>query len=164
MHETDDDLSRVQALLDTSRASMGEHMASIFTDERWLDARQLCDTLQGVCVLALSTVTAAGEPRVGPVDGLFFRGAWHFGSSPESVRFRHIRARPAVSGAHTRGEELAVVVHGEAARLDLRSDGESGFADLLVEVYGEEWREWGAGAPYARIDAHGLYTFFNPAS
>jgi len=33
--------------------------------------------LAGVQVLELATVTPRGEPRVAPVDGLFFRG--HFG-------------------------------------------------------------------------------------
>ena len=43
-------------------------------------------------LLALATVTADGRPIVGPVDGIFYRGAFWFGSAPDSVRFRHIRA------------------------------------------------------------------------
>ena len=41
------------------------------------------------------------EPRVAPVDGLFYRGRFWFGSSPHSFRFRNIRANPAVSAAIT---------------------------------------------------------------
>ncbi|MDQ3654220.1 MAG: pyridoxamine 5'-phosphate oxidase family protein [Chloroflexota bacterium] len=48
-------------------------------------------------LLSLATVNRHGEPRVGPVDGLFYRGRFWFGSSPKAARFRHIRARPAVS-------------------------------------------------------------------
>ena len=42
-------------------------------------------------LLALATVTSDGHPLVGPVDGIFYRGAFYFGSSPESLRSRHIR-------------------------------------------------------------------------
>ena len=48
-----------------------------------------------MCLLALATVTADGRPIVGPVDGIFYRGSFHFGSAPDSVRFRHIRPAPA---------------------------------------------------------------------
>ena len=34
-----------------------------------------------------------GRPIVGLVDGIFFRGVFHFGSAPDSVRFRHIAER-----------------------------------------------------------------------
>ena len=120
MHETDDDLRALQELLDRSHAGAGEHLRAIFDDERRIPAAELPALLPGVQVLALATVTARGEPRVAPVDGLFFRGRWHFGSSERSARFRHIRTRPAVSAAHIRGEELAVIVHGRAVEIDPR--------------------------------------------
>ena len=155
MHETPDDLRALQQLLDESHASMGEHMRSIFGEERRLTAEALAERLTGVCVFDLGTVNAAGEPRVAPVDGLFFRGQWIFGSSPTSFRFRHITARPAVSGSHTRGESLAVIVHGTAQRVAV--DG--AFREFLVEIYGEAWiAEIGEGAAYAAIDAHRMYT------
>lgn len=158
MYETPDDLRRLQALIDESFAAAGDHLRSIFTEERRLDALQLSERLQGVNVLALATVTAAGEPRVGPVDGLFFRGEWYFGSSPESARFRHLRARPAVSAAHTRGEEMAVVVHGTAHELDKEAPEHRAFRDYLFEVY-PDWDLWSAGAAYARIEAARMFTF-----
>ena len=155
MHETADDLRDLQRLLDDSHAAAGEHMRSIFTEDRRLSASTLAERLTGVCVLDLATVTAKGEPRVAPVDGLFFRGRWHFGSAPTSTRFRHIAVRPAVSGSHTRGEELAVIVHGTARMVDVAGE----FRELLLEVYGGSWEEWGDGAPYAVIDAARMYTF-----
>lgn len=91
----------------------------MFSDERRLSAEQVAERLTGVCVLDLATVTARGEPRVAPVDGLFYRGRWHFGSSPEAARTRHLAARPAVSASHTRGEALAVVVHGTARPVEV---------------------------------------------
>lgn len=154
MHETTEDLRALQKLLDESYAAEGEHMRGIFTDERRLSATALAEQLIGVCVLDLGTVTAKGEARVAPVDGLFFHGQWHFGSSPLSARFRHISARPAVSGSHTRGEALAVVVHGTAHTVDVEGE----FRDFLVETYGDGWADWGSGATYAAIEASRMYT------
>jgi len=71
-------------------------------------------------LLTLATVTADGRPIAGPVDGIFLRGAFHFGSAPDSVRFRHIGARPQVSATHLPGEQLAVTVRGRASAVDIR--------------------------------------------
>lgn len=157
VHESRDDLDRLQALLDESHAAGGDHLRSIFSDRHRLGAAELAETLTGVRVLALATSTAAGAPLVAPVDGLFYRGDFWFGSSPESARFRHIRARPEVSGCHTVGEDLAVVVHGRAERVGLESPAGAGYRAYLTEVYGKGWAEWGAGAAYARIEPRRLY-------
>ena len=103
-------------------------------------------------LLNLATVTANCEPRVGTVDGHFHGGHWYFGSSHESSRFHHLRARPQVSANHVRGEELAVVLHGRAVEIDPGAPEHGPFLDQLVECYGEEWRAWGTGAAYARIE------------
>jgi hypothetical protein len=160
MHETDDDLRELQDLLDRSHASAGPHLRSIFSDERRITAAELPALLPGVQVLALATVTARGEPRVAPVDGLFFRGRFHFGSADSSARFRHIRARPAVSATHLRGEELAVVVHGHAHEIDARAPEHAGFRAHLNATYpGWDDAEWARGAPYARIEPDAMFTF-----
>ena len=160
MHETDDDLRVLQDLLDRSHANAGPHLRSIFSDERGIPAEELPGLLPGVQVLALATVTARGEPRVAPVDGLFFRGHWHFGSAQSSARFRHIRARPAVSATHMRGEELAIVVHGRAREIDPRAPEHAAFRDYLNDTYpGWDDADWAAGAPYARIDPSAMFTF-----
>jgi uncharacterized pyridoxamine 5'-phosphate oxidase family protein len=160
VHETARDLAELQDLLDRSHAGAGAHLRAIFSDDRRIPAAELPALLSGVQVLALATVTARGEPRVAPVDGLFFRGRFHFGSSPDSARFRHIRARPAVSATHLRGEELAVVVHGRAVEIDPRGPGEEGFRAYLNETYpGWDDAGWAAGAPYARIEPSAMFTF-----
>jgi len=120
--------------------------------------------LTGMSLLVLATVTTDGRPLVGPVDGIFYRGAFHFGSSPESVRFRHIRHRPHVSATHLPGEELAVTVHGRAFAIDVASAEEAGFRQTLLDVYvpryGGEWEEFlDLGPAYARIDADRMFTF-----
>lgn len=159
MHETAEDLRELQRLLDESHQSSGDHLRSIFTEDRRIGAEDLVSLLPGVQVLNLATVTESCEPRVAPVDGLFFRGRFYFGSSPDSIRFRHLNARPQVSAVHTRGEELAVIVHGRAARIDTEAEPYRGFRDYAIEVYGPEWENWGAGAAYARIDPVKMFTF-----
>jgi uncharacterized pyridoxamine 5'-phosphate oxidase family protein len=167
VRESPADLSALQALLDRSYAAAGPHLLSIHTPERRLDARQVSERLTGMCLLALATVTADGRPVVGPVDGVFFRGAFHFGSSPDSARFRHIRARPQVSATHLPGEELAITVHGRAVPVDVRAGEEAEFRQVLLDIYvpryGPEWVEFlDSGPVYARIDADRMFTFSMP--
>jgi hypothetical protein len=164
MHETSADLTALQSLLDRSAAGAGEHLRSIITAERRLTAAEVCARLQGMVLLALATVTADGRPLVGPVDGIFYRGAFHFGSAPDSVRFRHIARRPHVSATHLPGEELAVTVHGRAVRIDVGSADHAGFRQTLLDVYvpryGAQWESFlDSGPVYARIDADRMFTF-----
>lgn len=168
MHETADDIAALQDLLDRSYAGAGRHLLAIHTPERRLSAEQVAERLTGMCLLALATVTADGRPIVGPVDGIFYRGAFHFGSAPDSVRFRHIRERPQVSATHLPGEELAVTVHGRATPIDVRGEEGAGFRQALLDIYvpryGPEWEEFlDSGPVYARIDADRMFTFSMPA-
>jgi uncharacterized pyridoxamine 5'-phosphate oxidase family protein len=115
-------------------------------------------------LLALATVTADGRPMVGPVDGIFYRGSFHFGTAPDSVRYRHLRARPHVSATHLPGEEFAVTVHGRAVPVDPHTPEGAGFRRCLLEVYiprhGEEWEQFlDSGPVYLRIDAERMFTF-----
>lgn len=160
MHETADDLAALQRLLDDSYARAGEHLLRIHTPERRVDAARLAEVLRGVRVLSLATVSRGCEPRVGPVDGLFYRGAFWFGSASDSVRFGHLRRNPAVSGAHTVGDTFAVVVHGRAFDVDVSAPEHAGFRRYLVEVY-PDWEEWHDDTPatYARIDAHTMFAY-----
>jgi uncharacterized pyridoxamine 5'-phosphate oxidase family protein len=157
MHETAEDIAELQRLITASHAGAGPHLRAIFDPARQIPAAELADLLPGVQVLNLATVTAKGEPRVAPVDGLFFRGEFWFGSSHESARFRHIRRNPAVSAAHTRGEELAVIVHGRAHETAL--DESHPFRAYCLEVYGDAWFEFGVDAAYARIQPERMFTF-----
>jgi len=160
MHETPDQHATLQRLLDESYASAGEHLRSIITPEQRISAEQLTNELQGMVLLALATVNAAGEPLVAPVDGHFYQGKFWFGSAANSVRFRHIRARPQVSATHMRGEQLVVIVHGRAVEIDTSTGEYDGFKEQLREVYGgDDWDDagfWGT-APYAYIEARRLY-------
>ena len=159
MHETSQDIVRLQRLLDESYEKAGQHLRSIITPGRRLNAHQVCDELQGMTLLSLATVTARCEPIVSPVDGIFYKGLLWFGSAENSVRFRHLRARPRVSAAHTRGEELGVTVHGIAHEIDKASGKYDSFRDCLREVYGPQWDSWGHwdSAPFAWIEPRVMF-------
>jgi hypothetical protein len=165
MHETPDDLAALQALLDASYAAAGEHLLRIHTPERRLAATQVAERLTGMRLLALATATVDGRPVVGPVDSIFFRGAFVFGSSPDSLRFRHLRARPAVSATHLPGEELAVTVHGRAEPVDVAGGPvREALLEVYVPRYGESWASFlDSGPVYARIEAQRMYAFHMPA-
>ncbi|SRR6266487_2727615 len=170
MHETPDDIRKLQDLLDRSYAAAGTHLRSIITPARRVGAGDVVSRLDGMRLLALATVTADGRPIVGPVDGIFYRGSFHFGSSADSVRFRHIRARPHVSATHLPGEELAVTVHGRAILVDIGTGAGMDLRQTLLEVYvpiyGDQWETFlDSGPVYARIEADRMFTFqLDPAA
>ena len=165
MHETPEDLEALQALLDRSYAEAGTHLLRIHGPEHRLTAEQVSERLQGMVLLSLATVTSDGRPIVGPVDGVFLRGAFHFGSAPDSVRFRHIAKRPHVSATHMPGEELAVTVHGRAVEVDVKDPSGAelrrALLDIYVPRYGPEWETnfLDSGPMYARIEADRMFTY-----
>jgi len=169
VHETADDIRALQELIDRSYAGAGSHLLAIHEPQRRLSAEQVCEKLQGMCLLTLATVTADCRPLTGPVDGVFYRGSFHFGSSSESVRFRHIRKRPQVSATHVPAEELSVTVHGRAVPIDIREAEHAEFRQTLFDIYaprlGEDYEENFDSPPaYARIEAERMFTFYMPQS
>jgi hypothetical protein len=168
VHETPGDLDALQASLDASYAAAGSHLLAIHTPERRLPAEELAVRLTGMRLLSLATVTADGRPLLGAVDGIFYRGAFHFGSAPESVRFAHIRRRPQVSAMHLPSESMAVTVHGRAVVLeDLHAPVHAEFRQTLLDVYtpryGPEWETFlDSGPLYARIEAERIFAFSAP--
>jgi hypothetical protein len=173
MHETDGDIALLQDLLDRSYDAAGVHLRRITTPERRVGAPDLVRRLSGMCLLALATSSADGRPIVGPVDSVFYRGAFHFGSAPDSVRARHLRARPALSATHLPGEEFAVTVHGRAVPVDVRAPEGAGLRETLLEVYvpryGPDWVKFldgdhdgpdlGGAPQYWRIEAGRMFSF-----
>jgi nitroimidazol reductase NimA-like FMN-containing flavoprotein (pyridoxamine 5'-phosphate oxidase superfamily) len=167
VRETEGDLTRLQELLDASYATAGSHLLRIHTPARRLDAAQVAAALTGMRLLALATVTAAGAPRIGPVDGMFLRGSFYFGSAPDSARARHIRHRPDVSATHLPGEEMAVTVHGRALPVDVQAEEGAELRQTLLEIYvpryGPEWEKFlDSGVAYWRIEAERMFTFTAP--
>ncbi len=165
MHETAEDLDWLQGLLNRSYDTAGGHLKSITTPERRIPAAELGALLPCVQILDLATVTADAKPRVAPVDGLFYRAHFYFSSSKTSRRYRHLSARPDVSAAHTRGEELSIVVHGKANLFALDDPDYEEFKtyayNVYIPLYGDEWRKFALSSDifYARIDPELMFTF-----
>src|ERR1700737_1303036 len=149
MYESSQDLERLQQVLDRSYASAGSHLREVITPERRMTAADLAATLTGMRLLGLATVTGDGRPIAGPGDGIFYKGDFYFGSSPDSVRFRHMARRPWVSATHLPGEELAVTVHGRGVMIDVQAPEQAGFRTTLLDIYvpryGAEWESFLAG-------------------
>lgn len=172
MHETAGDMRALQALLDRSYERAGAHLRRITTPGRRVHAEQLVEELDGMCLLALATVAKDGRPIVGPVDGIFHRGSFHFGSAADSVRAAHIRVRPQVSATHVPREEFSVTVHGRAVPVDIRDASPGSLRRTLLEIYvpryGDAWEtdfldgddESVGGSPvYWRLEAERMFTF-----
>jgi len=168
MHETPEELTRLQNLLDASMEAGGRHLRDVITDDRRLSAAELTKRLTGMRLLVLSTVTADGRPLSGPVDGYFVHGTFWFSSARDGVRMRHLRARPACSATHLPGEALAVTVHGRA---ELFEPGDPAVAELRQAMLDEylpkqgpafgEWLDRG-DAVGARIEPEKIFTFCLP--
>jgi general stress protein 26 len=166
MHESPAELHQLQALLDASAARAGTHLRRIITQERRLDAGQLCSVLQGMRLLTVATVTADGRPIAGPVDGYFLHGSFWFATSRQSVRARHLSRRPAISVTHVRDERLAVAAHGEAALFDFPGPETEELRQAMLDHYlplqGQSFQEWLDAMEdgiAARVDATKLFVF-----
>jgi nitroimidazol reductase NimA-like FMN-containing flavoprotein (pyridoxamine 5'-phosphate oxidase superfamily) len=165
MYETPAELKQLQDLLDASAAGAGSHRSGIISPERRVSAAALTDRLTGMRLLVLATVTADGRPLVGPVDGYFLHGSFYFSSGRDSVRMRHLAARPACSATHLPGEEFAVTVHGRAELFELDDPAHTELRQAMLDHYlplqGPAFETWldeldGLGA---RLAAHKMFTF-----
>jgi len=162
MHELPEDMARLQEVLDSSYEQAGDHLLAIHTPQRRLAAADLVQRLQGMRLLVVATVSAAGRPVTGPVDGVFHRGSFYFGTSANAIRWRHLRRNPAISATHLPTEDWAVVVHGVAVPVDTSLAHPEGLRATLLEVYtpryGPQWEEFlDSGAVYARIEAERMF-------
>ena len=116
-------------------------------------------------LLALATVTADGLPLTGPVYGYLLHGSFYFSSGRDSVRMRHLAARPACSATHLPGEELAVSVHGRAELFDVSDPAHGELRQAMLDCYvprqGPEFEGWldGMDAMAARIGPAKMFTF-----
>ncbi|MGA4545229.1 pyridoxamine 5'-phosphate oxidase family protein [Uniformispora flossi] len=163
MYETPAELDALQELLDASLSRATSHLRSIINAERSLTADQLTQVLTGMCTLALSTVTAHGEPRISGVDGHFLHGKWHFGTARTAAKARHLAARPAASAAHMVGEDLGVFTHGTVEILN-PADGEpaADWPELLAyfkDFYGADAFDWERDIVYFRLHPHWMTVF-----
>ncbi|WP_030174501.1 pyridoxamine 5'-phosphate oxidase family protein [Spirillospora albida] len=163
MRETPEELDELQVLLDGSLSRSTSHLRSIINAERTLTAGQLTEVLTGMCTLALSTVTAKGEPRISGADGHFLHGKWHFGTARNAAKARHLAARPAASAAHMRGEDLGVFTHGAVEVLNpLDGEPAADWPDLLAyfqDFYGNDLFDWENEVVYYRLRPHWMAVY-----
>jgi nitroimidazol reductase NimA-like FMN-containing flavoprotein (pyridoxamine 5'-phosphate oxidase superfamily) len=162
MHADPEDIAGLQDLLDRSYAAAGPHLRGIHTPQRRLTAADLISRLQGMRLLVLATVGPGGRPFTSPVDGVFHRGSFYFGTSPDSVRWRQLRHNSAVSATHLPSEDWAVIVHGVAVPVDTSLAHPNGLRATLLEVYtpryGPQWEQFlDSGPVYARIEAQRMF-------
>jgi hypothetical protein len=145
MRESDEDLTRLQGLMDRSLAAAGRHLRTIFADEQLLTAEELVATLDQIFEMHLAVVTSAGAPLVAPTDGIFFRGKVWFGFPARAVRARLVRRDPRVSASFSR-KSFAFIVHGTAEEVDDADPAwpeyEALMRELYVATYGAGWIGW----------------------
>jgi hypothetical protein len=165
MLETQRELAQLQQVLTASMEGAGPHLRDIIAPERRLSAEALCARLRGMRLLVVATVTADGRPLAGPVDGYFLHGTFHFSSGRNSVRMRHLAARPAVSATHLPSETLAVTLHGRAEVYELSDPAAGELRQAMLDHYlplqGPAFEEWldGTDALGARIVPEKIFTF-----
>lgn len=151
MHETPDEVTALQRLLDTSHASATAHLRGIIDGERTIAAGEMTALLTGMRVLSVATVTASGQPRISALDGHFLHARWIFSTSGTAAKARHLRSRPAVSAAYIEGEALAVFTHG---RVDFIAPGSDDFrtvVEYLTAHYGSSPLSWGDDIVLCRV-------------
>jgi nitroimidazol reductase NimA-like FMN-containing flavoprotein (pyridoxamine 5'-phosphate oxidase superfamily) len=162
MFETAEELTSLDTLLAESFDRAGEHLTSIISSDRRLSAADLARYLVGVRHLVVATVTAEGEPRCSAVDGLFIHGHFWFSTAGQSIKARHLEHRPAISGAHVVGDDVAVFVHGDA-RMVRGGPGEAdGIRHFWTEVYDaspEDWVTSPSDARYVEIVPSSIFSY-----
>jgi hypothetical protein len=159
MSEDPADIEWLQHLLSTSLSSASEHLRSIVRPGRAASAADLVARLTGMRTLALSTVSAAGRPRISGVDGHFLRAHWVFTTSGTSVKAADMRRRPAVSAAYLEGDTFGVFTHGDAEFLAADHPDRGWIEDNLTKHYGSSPSTWGPDIVYLRINPRWMVGF-----
>lgn len=162
MFETSSELGALDALLAESFGRAGDHLTSIISPDRRLSAADLSRYLVGVRHLVVATVTSAGEPRCSAVDGLFVHGRFWFTTSGQSFKAHHLERRPAISGAHVVGDEVAVFVHGRVRVVHGGADEADELRHFWTEVYDsspEDWVPAPSDARYVEIVPSSMYSY-----
>ena len=126
--------------------------------DRSLSATRLAAKLQGSLTVALATVTAAGEPRVAPINALFIRGRFYVPTIRGAARARHLARRPAVSLSYFEGETLAVIVHGQARAIGTEDAEFAALDQTQVDCGNKSVTGWGEGI-YLEVEPEVIYTF-----
>ena len=159
MHETREDFQHLQALLDRSIEQAGTFLRQSFQmPAHCLSARQVVHFWQGVQTIAFATVTSKGEPRVAPIGAWLFRARFYIPTVATAVRSKHVMHHPAISFTYYQGNDLAIIVHGDATIIRPDHPDFIAVETLQLERSGHSVREWGEGL-FLQITSKTLYTF-----
>ncbi len=159
MYETIEELPSFQALLDHSIEHAGVFLRQSFQmPAHSLSARQLVHFWQGIQTIALATVTKNAEPRVAPIGALLFHGRFYVPTVLTAIRTKHIIHRPAISFTCYQGDDLAIIVHGDAAVLQPDNPDFVVIEAFQREINGQSVRECGEGV-FLQITPRTLYSF-----
>jgi hypothetical protein len=163
MYETEDDVRRLQELLDRTLAHANPHLTSIVSPERRLTARQVVTYLQGTKHVAFATVNERGEPRVAPLDGVFVRGRFTASTGGQAARLRHLRANPACSAVHMDGDRVGIAVHGHARIFGQGDEGVEEIDRVWTELYRSSPFSWGKGVTFMLVEPTSMWAYaFHP--
>ena len=143
MFETEEELSRLQAMLDAHLVRANPHMQAIVAPERRLTARQVATYLQGTKHVAFATVTSKGEPRVSPLDALFIHGRFTLSTGAEAMKLAHLRRNPACSAVHMDGDRIAVAANGRVEWLTRDHPDHDEIHAEWTRTYGSDPYTWG---------------------
>ncbi|NOK58018.1 MAG: pyridoxamine 5*-phosphate oxidase family protein [Chloroflexi bacterium AL-W] len=159
MHETTEDIAQLQRTLDASIERAGTFLREAFEmPNRSLSATQIIEYYDQPRTVALATVTVRGEPRVAPIWSIMFRGQFYIPTVATAIRTRHLAQRPGVSFTHYIGNDLAIIVHGQATLIRENDGLFTELENLLHTLSGQRVSDWGEGV-YIQILAETMYTF-----
>src|SRR5947209_12322537 len=159
MRETQEDIERLQTLLDNSIKRAGAFLRRSFQmPEHSLTAQQLIECWLDVQTVALATVTTRGEPRIAPIGSLLYRGDIYRPTVATAARTRHVMQRPTVSLTLFRENELAIIVHGYAAIISPDHADFETLENLLYASTHTNAGEWDEGV-YLHVQAEAIYTY-----
>lgn len=158
MFETPEEMAALQVLLDRSHAAGGPQLSEVVTPDKRLNAYQVVACLKGVKAVAFGTVSAAGEPIVAPLDGVFLHGRFVTSTAGNAVRARHVRRNPAVSLAYVSGVDIGIWVHGRAAPLSAEDAIAQEFDQVMIEAYGASPLSF-EGAAIWLVEPRAMFTF-----
>lgn len=157
--ETDAELARMQELLDRSYERAGPQLRDITTPERRLSATQVAKLMgDRQKQFAMATVTADGQPRVAPIDGILLKGRFYVYTDERSIRAGHLRRRPGISLTCFDGDDWSVVVHGRA---ELINKTNPAFAELEAElqrIYESSINDWSPNPVFIAVEAERMFS------
>jgi hypothetical protein len=146
MLETADEIAALQDLLDRSIARAGPHLREIFSPDVLMTAADVVERMPGMQLLTVATVSRAGLPVAGAVDGYLLHGELWFSSGARAVRTGHLRRSPAVSATWLPDESTQLIVHGEVELVPFGGARAAELRQAMLDHYvpreGDDWAHY----------------------